>query len=89
MKLQAFHYRTRPLGGEDGRNILVWGRLQDIQARQTTMIEHCTKTGAMKVPVVCDGLIAWVNPARITLLEDAGAQPPEAWVKTYQEGIGA
>jgi hypothetical protein len=85
--LTPFYYRTRPMGGEDGRHILVWGRLQDAQIRQTTMIEHNTQSGAMKVPVVCDGNIAWVTPTRLTYLEGCGAVPPADWVKVYQERV--
>lgn len=87
MKLSAFYFKTRPMGGEDGRNILVWGRLRDAQERQTSFMEHRTHTGTLKIPVVCDGALAWVNPARLTLLEDGGAQPPADWIKTYEEGI--
>jgi hypothetical protein len=86
--LQAFYFKTRPMGGEDSRNILVWGRLQDAQVRQTTFMEQNARTGAMKVPVVCDGHLAWVAPARLTLLEDGGCQPPAEWVKVYQQGVG-
>lgn len=87
MKLNPFYYKTRPMGGEDGRNILVWGRLQDAKMVQTTFLEHNTHMGAMKVPVVCDGRVHWAQPARLTLLEDGGAQPPADWVKQYEEVV--
>lgn len=86
-KLNAFYYKTRPMGGEDGRHILVWGRLQDAKVVQTTFIEYNSKVGSMKIPVVCDGRLAWVQPTRLTLLEDGGAQPPEEWVKHYEESV--